>query len=126
MVQARGVQHTAHLTSLWGPFYNCQVLLHFLKGKEKFFEGGKFSWDGEKFIVVDRLLSFDKHMGKKWGSQKRSSKKFKENEVKYIEFAMSNFAALLTMVTKILAQWCSCVGHPWFRVWVRVWVRVWI
>ena len=47
------------------------------------------------------------------GSQKRLSNKFKGNEVKYIKFA--NFAALLTMVAKILAHWCSCVGHPCSR-----------
>ena len=34
----------------------------------------------------------------------RSSKKLEENEVKYSEFAMSNFAALLRVGTKILAQ----------------------
>ena len=32
--------------------------------------------------------------------KKRLSKKFKGNEVKYIEFVMSNFATLLIMVTK--------------------------
>ena len=34
--------------------------------------------------------------------KKKVINKLKGNEVKYIEFAMSNFAAFLTMVTKIL------------------------
>ena len=121
IVYTRGVQHAAHLTSLCGPFYYCQVLLHFLKGKkffrkEKFFEGGKFSWDGKKFFGIDRLLT--SIWKKNEVPKKKDIKKFKGSEVKYIEFAMSNFAALLTMVRKILAQWCSCVGHPWCILWI--------
>ena len=37
-------------------------------------------------------------------SKKRTSKKLDGNEVKYCEFVMGNFAALLRMETKILAQ----------------------